>query len=292
MKKKSTALVICAAVPVAAGGGIGFYRSSLIEKWSDPSTGRLLIGSAGNFRFFFIAAALCALLCFALAFSVRRVPLIWGLRPISTRIKTARVLAAFLLFAAAVFLLLNAESLSVLILLKSVFLVACGGACIAFIRVQSFSGKGMCALFPLFFMSIYLLSFYRDSARNPLIYTFAFEILTVIALLLALYLSCCPWFGKKRPGLLLFFAMLATFGAAACAVTGLLSKTFARLYLPAGLADVVLAFALLLWVWTDIFESAQPLPPQSAPDTSFSLEEQETDAPAEDADGPFEDLSE
>lgn len=287
--KKSTVLAFCVAAPVAAGAGMGFYRSSLIEKWSDPATGRLLIGSADNFRFFFIVAALCALLCFALAFSARRVSLVWGLRPMDNGAKTARVLTAFLLFAAAALQLLTAEGFAILGLLKSIFLVACGGACIAFIRAQNFQSKGMCALFPLFFMSIYLLSFYRDSARNPLIYTFAFEILTVIALLLALYLSCSPWFGKKRPGLLLFFAMLAGFGAATCIVTGLLCKTFVRLYLPAGLADAVIAFALLLWVWSDIFESARPLPPQPAPDMPAPAEEARD---FEDAGGFPEDLSE
>lgn len=277
--KKPTALAICAVVPVIAGVGMGLYRGSLIEKWSDPSTGRLLIGSAGNFRLFFIAAALCAVLCFALAFSARRVSLAWGLRPMGSGAKTARVLAAFLLFAAAVFQLLTAESFAVLVLLKSLFLVACGGACVAFVRAQTLQSKGMCTLFPLFFMSIYLLSFYRDSARNPLIYTFAFEILTVIALLLALYLSCCPWFGKKRPGPLLAFAMLAAFGAAVCVVTGLLSKTFTQIYLPAGLADAVMAFALLSWVWIDIFESACPLPPQ--PDSDAPVSTEKIDGPSE-----------
>ena len=124
---------------------------------------------------FFIAAVVCAALLAVLALYARRIPLQCGLRPAGTGLKTVRVLSAFLLLASAVLLLLTTDGVSLLTVLKSIFLVACSGACIVFAMGRSTQSKGLCTLFPLFFMCVYLLCFYRDTARNPLTYTFAFE---------------------------------------------------------------------------------------------------------------------
>lgn len=259
--KAKTAPVLCAVLSIVMGAGLGVFRSLLITQYTDPDTGRLLVGSASGFTPFFIAASVCVFVCAVLALYARRTPLQCGLRSCGTGLKTVRVLAGFLLAAAAVLMLLTAEQLTVLVILKSVFLFACSVACILYTSDRSTQGKSLCTLFPLFFMCIYLLSFYRDSARNPLTYTFAFEILTVIALLLALYLFSCPWFGKNRPGAFYFFAMLATGGAAGIGVGFLLNPDFYEIYLPAGPADIILVCALLLWVWSEIFENVTPLPP-------------------------------
>ncbi len=260
--KSKPVLALCAAASAVLGAGLGLYRSSLIAKCTDPATGRLFLQSAGTFTPFFAAAGVCVLLFFALSFPARRIPLHAGLRPAGTGAKTARVAAAFLLFAAAALLLTQAGAFTALSILKSLFLLSCGGAVLVSVKARSVQEKAMCSLFPLFFTSIYLLSFYRDSARNPLTYTFAFEILSVIALLLALYLSACLWFGKKRPGPLLFFAMAATFGTVAVSAGTLLDRAFFRLYLPVGPADAVMACALVLWVWLELFDAVRPLPPQ------------------------------
>lgn len=260
--KTKTIPALCAVLSVAAGVALGVFRSSLIAQYTDAASGRLLVGSAHGFTPFFAAAAACALLLAVLALCFRRLPLRCGLRPTGAGLKTVRVLSAFLLLASAALLVLTAGDVSLLTLLKSLFLVACGGACIVFAMGRSVQSKGLCSLFPLFFMCVYLLCFYRDTARNPLTYTFAFEILTAIALLAALYLLSCPWFGKNRPGSFLFSAMAATMGIAGSAMTALLSRGFYGAYLPLGAADGVMACALLLWIWSEIFENTAPLPPQ------------------------------
>lgn len=260
--KAKTIPALCAVLSAAMGIALGVFRSSLIAQYTDEATGRLLVGSARGFAPFFIAAVVCAALLAVLALYARRIPLQCGLRPAGTGLKTVRVLSAFLLLASAVLLLLTTDSVSLLTVLKSIFLVACSGACIVFAMGRSTQSKGLCTLFPLFFMCVYLLCFYRDTARNPLTYTFAFEILSVIFLVLALYLFSCPWFGKRRPGAFFFFTMAATMGAAGSVVTALLSRGFYHAYLPAGPADGALVLAMLLWVWSEIFEETSPLPPQ------------------------------
>ncbi len=256
--KKQLALVLCAACPALMGAGLGLYRNSVVSQCTDPASGLLQTGSAPHFTAFFIAACVCALICFALAFSARRLPLCCGIKPVGTGVKIARVLTAFLFFGAGAVLFLSAPAPTPLLILKAVFLCACGAASIAVVRAGSVSSKGLCSLFPLFFMSIYLLSFYRDCARNPLIFTFAFEILTVVCVLLSLYLTCCPWFGKRRYGLLLLFVMLSTMGGFTLAAGYLLNHAFFSAYLPLTAADAPLCAALLLWLWTDIAEFSLP----------------------------------
>ena len=273
--KSKVQLTVCAALPVLLGAGAAFYRSRLVSACTDPATGQVVSGMSGGLTPFFIAAGCCAALFLLLALWGRRTGLQFGLRSADMAGKTVRVCAAMLLFVAAALTFVQSGAITLIVALKGVFLAVCGGACIAFVKAQSLTSKGMCTLFPLFFISIYLLGFYRDSARNPLTATYAFEILSVIALMLALYLSSAVWFDKKRPTGLLFFAMLATFGFV-CALAGaLLNASFAAQYLPVGPADALLGFALLLLVWCDIFDAARPLPPQPQPAEQDGESEQE-----------------
>ncbi len=261
MKSKAQ-LTLCAALPIVLGAGAALYHSRLVSACTDPATGQIINGMSGTLTPFFIAAGGCAVVFLLMALWGRRTGLQFGLRRADTAGKTVRVCAAMLLFVAAALTLLQSGQITLIVILKGVFLAACGVSAIAFVKADSLMSKGMCSLFPLFFVSIYLLGFYRDSARNPLTGTYAFEILSIIALMLALYLSSAVWFDKKRPIGLLFFAMSATFGYFCSLLGALLSVNFAAHYLPVGLADALLCPSLLLLVWCDIFDAVRPLPLQ------------------------------
>lgn len=103
------------------------------------------------------------------------------------------------LLAAALFLM-QGDASSLLRIITALFCGCCGAA--AFLRLSlRDSGKNAAvfSLVPIFFVSFYLLMFYRSNGDNPYLHQFGYEVAVLLLTLLALYATVAGRFEKARP---------------------------------------------------------------------------------------------
>lgn len=116
--------------------------------------------------------------------------------------------AGFALLAAAGFLFLLAAAFSflqqnvgqVLRVVTAVFAAACGALTLMRLPLRD-SGQtaAVYSLLPVFFISYYLLIFYRSNGDNPYLLQFGYEIAVLLAVLLGIYSAVAGRFEKARP---------------------------------------------------------------------------------------------
>ena len=108
--------------------------------------------------------------------------------------------AGFLFLLAAVFSLLQQNVGQVLRVVTAVFAAACGALTLMRLPLRD-SGQtaAVYSLLPVFFISYYLLIFYRSNGDNPYLLQFGYEIAVLLAVLLGIYSAVAGRFEKARP---------------------------------------------------------------------------------------------
>jgi len=92
----------------------------------------------------------------------------------------------------------------------TVFLALCGLTLV----LRTLQGSGgeaarVFSLFPVYYLCLFLLVFYRENSKNPMVLSFGMEIAAVMALTVAVYSLSGRGFGQARPRQQLFFGLLA-----------------------------------------------------------------------------------
>lgn len=108
-------------------------------------------------------------------------------------------LAGFLFLIAAIFFFLQSRH-SMLWIITAVFCGLCGITTILRLSLRD-SGKtaAVYSLVPIFFLSFFLLMFYRSNGDNPYLHQFGYEIAVMLIVLLGIYASVAGRFEKSRP---------------------------------------------------------------------------------------------
>lgn len=108
--------------------------------------------------------------------------------------------AGFLFLLAAGFTFLQHDLSTLLKLVSALFAAACGAVCLMRLPLRD-SGQtaAVYALVPIFYLSFYLLIFYRSNGDNPDLLQFGYEIAVILMVLLGIYAAVAGRFEKARP---------------------------------------------------------------------------------------------
>ena len=108
--------------------------------------------------------------------------------------------AGFLFLLAAGFTFLQHDLSSVLKVISALFAAACGAVTLMRLPLRD-SGEtaAVYALVPIFYLSFYLLVFYRSNGDNPALFQFGYEIAVILVALLGIYAAVAGRFEKARP---------------------------------------------------------------------------------------------
>ena len=100
--------------------------------------------------------------------------------------------AGFLFLLSAGFTFLQHDLGTVLKLVSAVFAAACGAVTLMRLPLRD-SGETAAAyaLVPIFYLSFYLLTFYRSNGDNPYLFRFGYEIAVILVVLLGIYVAFC-----------------------------------------------------------------------------------------------------
>lgn len=184
-------------------------------------------------------------------------------------------LSGFLFLLAAVFFFLQ-NSRSILWIIMAVFCGFCGITTILRLSLRD-SGKtaAVYSLVPIFFLSFFLLMFYRSNGDNPYLHLFGYEVAVMLIVLLGLYASVAGRFEKSRP---LFRSICCSIG-----VCFIVQELAALLLMPAALLsipDFSIAAVVMLLACSQLlcygmfYPSVREVFPASAEDANESLEEE------------------
>ncbi|MBQ9535086.1 MAG: hypothetical protein IJU78_04520 [Clostridia bacterium] len=179
----------------------------------------LLEQPAGDFIPLYIAVGVAVLLlCAVSALILRReqtLPEEAEEAPLPGWYKAARALAALAFLAAAYFTLTGTTDVSrAVMLVQTVFLAVCGAAVLGAAGGRSAEQTRFAGLFPLYYICFFLLIFYRGNANNPTLHSFALEIITLLSVMLATYLTVGMRFERHKPFVRVFFVLLSLYFAA------------------------------------------------------------------------------
>lgn len=110
------------------------------------------------------------------------------------------VLAGFLFLLAAVFFLMQGDASTMLRIITAVFCAFCGITTLLRLSLRD-SGKtaAVYSLIPIFFLSFFLLMFYRSNGDNPHLRQFGYEVAVILLVLLGIYAAVAGRFEKARP---------------------------------------------------------------------------------------------
>ena len=201
MKKTSWMMCLSILLAIAAGLGLGGLRSQLMNQ-------------AGIVPFYFyVIMALFGAAIFGAVLMLRRsvVPCVFsGLYEILSGVSSV------LLFAAAALCLWRGEASSILILVvQTVFLAACGVARIMEVISRKKGEKGgLWSLFPVLYLGLALLLFYRMNTTKPQVGVFAIEIMARVFIMLGVYSIASSYFEKPKPTQRIWLSLCALFMAA------------------------------------------------------------------------------
>ena len=108
-------------------------------------------------------------------------------------------LSGFLFLLAAVFFFLQSGR-ALLGIITAAFCAFCGITTILRLSLRD-SGKtaAVYSLVPIFFLSFFLLMFYRSNGDNPYLHQFGYEVAVILFVLLGIYASIAGRFEKSRP---------------------------------------------------------------------------------------------
>ncbi len=191
----------------ALGGITAVYRARLAEDADTVFRGGLTY-SPGYLLYVIIGCAALLLVLALLSYTGQR----GKYRAPGKAYAAAVALSALLIIASAVKLFLEAADLTVIVVIQLIFLFVC--AVTMLLRLKSGEKNpisGVFSLFPVYYLCLFLLLFYRENAKNPSVVSFAFEILCVFALLLAIYTLASMKFERPKERSQVFFCLLSTF---------------------------------------------------------------------------------
>lgn len=108
--------------------------------------------------------------------------------------------AGLLFLLAAVIFLLKGDVSSTLRIITAFFCACCSAATLMRLSLRD-SGKtaAVFTLVPIFFISFYLLMFYRSNGDNPYLHQFGYEVAVLLLTLMGLYAAAAGRFEKARP---------------------------------------------------------------------------------------------
>lgn len=184
-------------------------------------------------------------------------------------------LAGFLfLMAAAFFFLKNTHSM--LWIITAIFCGFCGITTILRLSLRD-SGKtaAVYSLVPIFFLSFFLLMFYRSNGDNPYLHRFGYEVAVMLVVLLGIYASVAGRFEKSRP---LFRSICCSIG-----VCFIVQELAALLLMPATLLsipDFSIAAIVMLLAYSQLlcygmfYPPVREVFPESAEEALESSEEE------------------
>jgi len=110
------------------------------------------------------------------------------------------MLSGLFFVLAAVLFLLQSGAPGLLNTVTALFCGFCGAATLLRLPLRD-SGKmaAIYSLIPIFFVSFFLLMFYRSNGDNPYLYQFGYEVALLLAVLLGIYAAVAGRFEKARP---------------------------------------------------------------------------------------------
>ena len=108
--------------------------------------------------------------------------------------------SGFLFLLSAGFTFLQHDLGMMLKLISALFAAACGALTLMRLTLRD-SGETAAAysLVPVFYLSFYLLIFYRSNGDNPNLFRFGYEIAVILVVLLGVYAAVAGRFEKARP---------------------------------------------------------------------------------------------
>lgn len=236
-------------LPVAGGLAAARLRYVAVQTAVDPGTGIPISPVWIKASYWVIAALAAAALLYSLVFGKKQVKNLQLAQSMPCKILTASASLLFLAAGGAAFFSLAQQGSSVMTLVQAVLALVCGGAVFAGFRAdQKPEAAGVLALAPVFYAAFVLLSFYRANNANPLIYSFATELFTYVAVMFAFYAAAAGYFGKSRPRLQLFCCLTGVFLLVTVLCSDNLLPFFTKGHLHLSMADLfsMAAFLALL----------------------------------------------
>jgi len=182
-------------------------------------------------------------------------------RPGAPYIVAAFVAGLGMMGSAVLYYVERMAALSTLTYIQTVFLALCGLTLVLrTLRGGSGTAAGLFSLFPVYYLCLFLLVFYRENSKNPVVLSFGMEIAAVMALTVAVYSLSGRGFGQSRPRQQLFFTLLAVYWVC-LEVASLLFFPDLVLSVPGvSLSWVAQLAAMGLYVATGLFLPAAPGP--------------------------------
>lgn len=240
MNWNRTKKILTYLLPAAGGLAAARLRYVAVQTAVDPGTGIPISPVWIKASYLAIAAVIAAALVYSLVCGKKQVKNPELARSMPCKAMTAVASLLFIAAGGAAFFSLAQQGSSVMTLIQAVLALACGGA--VFARFQADpkgETAGVLALIPVFYVAFVLLSFYRANNANPLIYSFATELFTYVAVMFALYAAAAVYFGKSRPGLQLFCCLAGIFLLVTVLCSDNLLPFFTKGHLHLSMADLL-----------------------------------------------------
>lgn len=220
MRNSRTRTALQLVLPLFLGALCGVYRGTLLQNGYAA-----LATQQRSLTPLYLLITGCMLILLALAVILGRNRLHCHTQTVPTAKRVLYIVSALLLFAAAALVYLhNLGGLTVVNTVQLLFLVACGAA--TFLRAKDgdlTQNSGIFSLFPVYYLCLYLLLFYRQNARSANTRAFALELLCIIFLILGVYLISVRKFEGGKPRRYLLCCMAALFWVCMICVTQLLA---------------------------------------------------------------------
>lgn len=205
MSKKLFRLIELTAAALA-GGMTALYRVSLARKGTELIFGGVSYPAGG----LYLWTGVCVLAMAGAALLLRDKQILR--KGGGGRLHTGLLaLSALTLFGA--FALLLAEGAATLFqIIQLIFLALCGVAMILKIVLgERHKLTGLLSLFPVYYLCLFLLLFYRENAKNPSVQSFALDILAVMAMVVAVYIVSAAKFEKPKHRQQIFFTLCGVY---------------------------------------------------------------------------------
>ncbi len=244
--------IICTAVSLLLGLIFGFWRSILLID------GDFMALAPSESGLFYPAVVMAVGILIGVAVMMRHPKPNFRLIVTSQPYKMLWLCSSMLFVAAgAIAFYDDLESLSLMTVVLTLFPIACGGAMLLRAVAKDNGDRAdILSLFPVFFLCIMLLLFYRDNAYRPDSFTFAWEICTYVAVLLGCYMVCAEKFEKERPLRRNIIFMLAIAMASSQIILMIFAGT--KLLEPLGLEGLYFLMMLSLLIYVSLSFIAPP----------------------------------
>lgn len=168
-------------------------------------------------------------------------------------------------------------------IVMAVFLALCGIMLILRGTGRMGAAGSIAHLFPVYLMCLLLLLFYRENAKNPSVFSFALEIITIIAVMLAVYVFSSLSFESPRERQHIFFGLTAVYFVSMLVFCALLYPQLVYSVPGFSRATVMLLCSFGLYIGSGLFV-CPPERPAELPEEGEDAGEDVPAAPEEPAD--------